>query len=217
MSYYDSISCSSEWQRKHNYSNIVNRDAYRIKNIPMLYWVLDVGANYGVFSARCRELFGVAPLIVAIEGDKDTYEHLRVNSIHYGFEAILAPIGSTNGKSVVTHGKGNKSNPGSWRVLETPGECKDGCTRTLESIIEEYGINLSERGILKMDCEGCERYVMLNIDLMRCMWQISMEYHLFDDEIKDIALWFHNEIQKTHDVIRQGKGKIYECVYRKRT
>jgi FkbM family methyltransferase len=217
MAYYDHISCSSEWQKKHNYDNIVRDDAYCVNGIPEPSWVLDVGANFGVFSARCRQLFGKNPFILAIEGDSDTYKHLLINSLRYGFDTILAPIGSLDGKSVKTYGKNNTNNPGSWQVKEQEGPCNGGCTRTLESLIIEYGVNLSKRGILKIDCEGCERYIILNLDLMRCMWQISMEYHLFDEEIKDIALWFHNEIQKTHDVIRQGNGKIYECVYRKRT
>lgn len=218
MDYYDNMIGSSEWQKKHNYDNIVKNDGYRIKGIPMPSWVLDVGANFGVFSARCRELFGASPLILAIEGDPDTYEYLKVNSINYGFESMLAPIGSRNGSLTHTHGKSEKKNPGSWRVKETNGECDIGCSRTLESIIQEYHIDLSKRGILKVDCEGCERFVLLNLDLMRCMWQISIEFHLHDTELKDIIQWFSQEILATHELIRGPKlvNKQCECVYRKR-
>jgi FkbM family methyltransferase len=129
--------------------------------------IVDIGAGYGetaiYFLKRgARRVIAVEPCPCVYEG---MLENLKLNCVEDKVAPINAAISSTHGRInvVCPHGK----------------TAVDAIT--LEDIVKKFDVY---RGVLKMDCEGCEYDVILNnYEYVRVFDEVYFEYHAFITKI----------------------------------
>jgi FkbM family methyltransferase len=145
--------------------------------------IVDIGANYGVFSLY-SQMFNPKK-VYAVEPVKDTFENMKNNLEVYGVVCINKAISDENGYETfaVTEVNGNNfsfknkdgyhpSNIINEEVVESI---------TINQLIKDY--NIEKIDYLKVDCEGGEKHLFEQIDkeyLKNNINKIAIEYHSQD-------------------------------------
>ena len=143
--------------------------------------VIDIGAFVGD-TAVYFALKG-AKRVVAVEPHPDAYTEMLENIRLNGLEGVIVPVNA-----------GLASRPGKLCIagnIETAittyfktGDCKDSVPAvTLSELLDEFDLRGSNMA-LKMDCEGCERDVILNdYKHVSLFDELIFEYHSPPDEL----------------------------------
>jgi len=135
--------------------------------------VVDIGANIGDSSIYFA-LRG-AKKVIAIEPFPENFQlaqkNIELNNLGEKIELIQAGCASHSGKINL-----DPSSVGPCSVLSNTENGIQIPLLSLDEIIEKYDIN---SGILKLDCEGCERDVILNSssESLKKFSQLFVEYH----------------------------------------
>jgi len=147
---------------EYSFLNVKNKD------------VVDVGAFIGD-TAIYFALKG-ARRVIAIEPHPEAYKEMLENIKLNSLESVIVPINA-----------GLASKPG-WicidKTRDTGGAYHRPCNInegvpaiTLADIINKYDID-TNNGVLKIDCEGCERDIILNdYEYVKLFKEIAVEYH----------------------------------------
>jgi FkbM family methyltransferase len=171
---------------------IIYRDQYRIREIkcPVDY-IIDIGSHFGTFSLLSSVLFPKAK-IISYEPSKDTFNILTEN------------MGSFSNVKCVNMALGDNS-PLNFEMEMYPtctgnmfkksanGYSVD--TISLPGIFESNKIDVdNSRVILKIDCEGGERFLIDNksVELMKKCHHICMEVHfpaLNNNKFDEFPTW----------------------------
>jgi FkbM family methyltransferase len=170
------------------YDKVYERDFVRL-NINDV--VVDIGANYGVFSLY-SQMFNPSK-VYAVEPLKATFKSMKKNLTEYGVTCINKAVSSDNGfeKFMITEVNGNnfsEKNENGFHPSSVIGE-EIVETITINQLISDYDIERID--FLKVDCEGGELDLFRTIDkeyLQNNVGKIAMEYHSKEihDEIMDI-------------------------------
>jgi FkbM family methyltransferase len=170
------------------YDKVYERDFVRL-NINDV--VVDIGANYGVFSLY-SQMFNPSK-VYAVEPLKATFKSMKKNLTEYGVTCINKAVSSENGfeKFMITEVNGNnfsEKNENGFHPSSVIGE-EIVETITINQLISDYDIERID--FLKVDCEGGELDLFRTIDkeyLQNNVGKIAMEYHSKEihDEIMDI-------------------------------
>lgn len=205
----------TKWIGGHSLNGL-KKDNYSIFNIPVkIDYVLDIGTCIGEVAYACSRLFPDA-YIVAVEACPSTYfgaaKNLRGTNIridHFGI--------SKKDNDLLFINDEFQENIGS-KTTNLASEKNCNCLGiSFESLLNRHNIDLNKNCLLKIDCEGCERYVFNKPELCQKFYQISCEMHNMNAWGNDAKL-FYEKMQETHNVIR-GKCTLNgrpEIVFRKK-
>jgi FkbM family methyltransferase len=170
------------------YDKVYERDFVRLNLNDV---VVDIGANYGVFSLY-SQMFNPSK-VYAVEPLKATFKSMKKNLTEYGVTCINKAVSSENGfeKFMITEVNGNnfsEKNGNGFHPSSVIGE-EIVETVTINQLVSDYDIDRID--FLKVDCEGGELDLFRTIDkeyLQNNIGKIAMEYHSKEihDEVIDI-------------------------------
>jgi len=162
--------------------------------------IIDIGALYGIFANPMLEKFHC--YIESYEPSKDNFEKLKkINNPK--FKAFNKAVSDFTGKSnfnVFGYGWDGGSNT-LIDSKRTPTESYKVDVISIDDILKNH----SKVALLKLDCEGAEKNILLNGDLnllSRCD-QISVEFHSFRD--------YFDITKKDVDKIIERLSKRFHC------
>ncbi len=202
-----------------------------------IHTFIDIGANGGYISAKVLEM--IAPdRIIALEPCKETFGHLL--ETNKGLGGILECYN-------IAYGCGEnlyylyKKSMGMRRFLtgeeSTHWESFDRLyslhekyhpypieSKTLEEIFLLYDVDVHQPYAIKMDCEGCERFLLENEEDLYYMKNATLfgaEFHFFGCDFDgtpraesskpgEFAHWIYDNFSDTHDIFigRRGEYRI---------
>lgn len=159
------------------YDKIYERDYVRVELNDI---VVDVGANYGVFSLYSQKF--KPKKVFALEPIKTTYGKMVDNLKRYGVICINKAIGDKDGYETfaITDVNGNNfshNNSDAYHPSQVIGS-ETVETTTFNTFLLENKIKHID--FLKVDCEGGELHLFENIDkefLSKNIKKIAIEYH----------------------------------------
>lgn len=159
------------------YDKVYERDFVRLTNDDV---VVDVGANYGVFSLY-SQLFN-PKVVYSIEPLKSTFYHMCQNLNEYNVVCINKAISDTDGfeKFTVTDVNGNNFSSKNSNGYHPSSSLREEIVETINinTLIKDY--NIDKIDFLKVDCEGGELDLFNTIDkeyLSNNIIKIAIEYH----------------------------------------
>lgn len=212
---------------KSEIGNIITKDLYKVQGYPKDYfdYVVDIGANIGVFSVMMRILNPNAQ-IIAIEPHNETFSYLlqNINMLNISSEQIALGDGSElyfkarDDEHILNH----------MFVKEKSGHSVNSIT--LYDIFNRYKLDIKKRYILKFDCEGGEQsllYTQGSELIIKNAEHVSMEIHFRSKGTPykhwlpyvDYDAWIKSNFQKTHDIeyycSRKNQGYGHYCLKKK--
>ena len=140
--------------------------------------IIDVGAHVGYFSLKAALICNKGK-IFAFEPLSDNFKILKrnieINRIQNIFAKNLA-VSNHDGKQKLYLGHDSTNS-----LVKKKLNHVEVSTVNLESIFNQY--NLSKCNILKLDCEGSEYDILLNLDckILKKIKKICMEYHMIPE------------------------------------
>lgn len=209
------------------FGNIVVKDLYKVQDYPKDYfdYIIDVGANIGIFSVMMRMLHPNAK-IFAFEPHEETYSYLLQNTNMLNIHTERLALG--DGSKLYFQERPDKHILNHMFVKKKSEHWAKSIT--LYSMIEKYGLDLNKRYILKFDCEGGERSLLQtqgSETVLKKAEHISMEIHFkskstpYDHwlSFNDYDAWMRSNFQDTHDIeyycSRKNQGFGHYCLRRK--
>jgi FkbM family methyltransferase len=216
----DSKSINSQGLREYN--SIVNEDLYKLKSLvgKNINYIIDIGANIGVFSRYASSLFPNAQ-ILSIEPCKEIFECLKANTSSYNNITPLNFAFGYDGYCQID--LDNKFQLSSRFSNKSFGNIK---TLSLKSLFSIFNINGNY--MIKMDCEGAEEYIVNNKDSEEIIIKsllTSMEVHFKTTDVKSKEFekcqsfkdwrfyndWIYKTFQNTHvlNYYKSNKNRGY--------
>lgn len=160
---------------------VYNEDPYRVKEIKENGIVIDIGGCIGVFSIRCAKERNCT--VYAYEPYLESYELLvhnaRLNGLENKIVAFNKAVSNKKGIRELFilphHFAGN-----SFYLADGIQHIKEKveCT-TLTDIFKDN--NLDRCDLVKLDCEGEEKNILLDCQELKRIDKIILEYHLYAD------------------------------------
>jgi len=207
---------------KRNHGNseitkIIKDDIYKVRKYPQDYFdfIVDIGANIGVFSIMMRMLHPHAK-IYAFEPAIETFEYLKKNTNM--LEIDLYQIALGNGNKL--YFKDREQHLLCTKFIEAPSEqTYEVESLTLPNIFSKLKLDTNKRYLLKIDCEGGEKYLVndeLSESIIQKSIQTSLEIH-FKSPSTEEDFWL--DYNTYDDWIRSKINKHtieYYCSNRKR-
>lgn len=181
---------------------VVTNDTYRLNSLSgqKFDYILDIGANIGLFTLRARELWPEAT-ICAIEPIRLTYQALVENV--QGTECKHLQAALSDGTPLYTkplYARWQQENPGGVNLLEKRHrQSVEVPIISFEELVNRFGCQLKTT-LLKVDCEGGEKYLIKqeNLDLLREIPYLAMELHRKLRTTEQWSSWLE-EFEKTHE------------------
>ena len=159
-----------------DFINLALDDEYGLRQLPFQPGtILDVGANFGLFSLLAAHYFPKAA-IHAYEPNPRIFPDAVANVSLVGATAIQAGVGSHSGLAAIRE-------MGDSRLAQTiPSDSGSIQIVSLRDAIGRMGGALD---LLKLDCEGAEWDIFKDVEALRQVRLIRMEYHLTDGRSLD--------------------------------
>jgi len=155
---------------------VIRNDEYMLGSInkPIDY-VIDIGANVGIFALHALTLLKINKQIISLEPEPNNFKCLQHNVKHP--KAILSNNAIGEGKLFLTK---NPRNTGMYQCSPN-AEGIEVQPLTLKEIVNKY--NISGDVIMKCDCEGGEVYLMNKeaMQIMDTFLHIAFELHYGDE------------------------------------
>ncbi len=205
-------------------------------NVGDIYTFIDIGAHSGQVSASIFE--SIAPnRIIALEPCKENFERLLKKNKKLGnvFECYNVAYGcgeelyyrykkATGMRRFITKKEKKYWIPDESILPEIqypyPIESK-----TLKDIFQDYNIDFDKPYIIKMDCEGCERFLLENEEDLLYVKNAALftaELHFFRQDFdgtpkedsskrKEFASWICDNFSDTHDLFTgRQENEVYD-------
>jgi len=208
---------------------IINKeDRYRVRKFHSgeLDFIIDIGANIGIFSAMMRFLHPNSK-IVAVEPYKESLKYLKPNMEMLEVEVCEYAFG--DGRKFI-----EDTNPGRNSLLaKTFLKSKDNTgieSFGLKDIFDRYNLSIRDSFLLKFDCEGGEQYMIGDMDaenIISQSVQTSLEIHFqspgtpfdFWPKYEDYNNWIRDKFASTHNIdyycSKRNDGYGHYCILRK--
>jgi FkbM family methyltransferase len=188
---------------------------------------IDIGAESGSVSAFIREEL-LPSRIIALEPCKENFENLIKTNEEMGSFMECYNVAYGSGEDLLhIHKRSSYSQKFSteeeWKLLGHGDNATYAIeSKTLEQIFIDYDIDVNDEYIIKMDCEGCERFLLDNeIDIFYIGWAayFAAELHFFGHDFdgtpkaesnkhNELSAWMWDNFSPTHDICI-GKKKKY--------
>lgn len=218
-----------ETRGREEIQHIIYEDRYRFRKLltnQHIDFVIDIGANLGVFALFARFLHPEST-IIAIEPVDETLRHLNQNV--KGFNIYVEPVALGDGRLFYFHEM--KDNISHIVDSEPPEGAKKKDlkyipSKSLPEIFAKYNIPLDSQYVLKFDCEGGESYFLEDketINIFRNAKQIMGEIHFYSKRTPywrpwgDYNDWIQDNFSGTHSIEyynsskHRGKGHYLLC------
>jgi len=162
----------------------LQQDRYFIHGLEekKINYIIDIGASYGLISIAYK-LSRPRTKVYSIEPDPDVYKHLVENVCVLDIKCFNIDLGDGSTFHLEKERKTSLCN--SYRKEESKYKSeKSSQSFTLHEIIEKCQAE-GERLLLKVDCEGAEKYLFQNEksrDILGRCAAISIEMHKIDGE-----------------------------------
>ena len=212
--------------------NIWKYDCYDIRKFKPweITTFLDIGANKGEVTLLAKALNPTAK-VISLEPCKETFEKLQINMkqwLRMGIKCYNVAFGDG---SLLYLKKGSFSGINRFHTAEEMDnleieETESIESKTLRQIFDDYKIKEDEPFIIKMDCEGGERFLLNNdesISVIKKSQCCSIEVHFppsgknprqsdikrfeFLPEWKEYNEWFNDNFKETHKIIYHYSSK----------
>lgn len=164
-------------------------------------FIFDIGAHIGVFSTFMRMRHPDAKMI-AVEPCKETRGYLCQNLNGLVVQVDERALG--NGRPLYFFPRGRSY---SHRFVEHPTEHYQVQSVKLVDLFNEFGCQLSNSYLLKIDCEGGEKYIVgdwESEEVLANANHISIEVHfgIFEDQLTyaQYDKWIRTRFRKTHSI-----------------
>jgi len=194
-------------------------DCYDLRKFDPLdiSYFVDIGANVGSTSLQAKVLNPKAR-VISLEPTKKTFNILNINMEQWkntGVECYNIALG--DGTEMCFHDRGGECG-GNNRFYSAeekkwwPGDSYLVESKTLTQIFVDYKINTEEAYIIKVDCEGGERFLIRpefeeeSLKYIRGSVQTMLELHLGLGGLRDEWNSFINKLKDTHE-LRLGGWK----------
>lgn len=145
------------------YREIYKSDDYRLNHAKQygIEYVIDIGANIGMFSVRAAEELPDVKRIIAIEPTDKTIVDLWENIQNHTDKIFVEHCAIGIGDPLYLH-KHNSVNPGSntFKTAPNPKQVQKVESFRLRHFFEKHEIPLDSRFMIKVDCEGGEHFLM---------------------------------------------------------
>ncbi|HEY2573318.1 MAG TPA: FkbM family methyltransferase [Verrucomicrobiaceae bacterium] len=159
---------------------IIGDDLYRKRlwepRLPARPRILDIGANFGLFSSWLK-LMRPDAMVTAIEPNPEVLDHLRKNAAAFGFDVVA--------KAVAPRAEPVRLSTGcdtTIAQLLPPEDSRDGVEVSAIPPCEIAALGYPRIDLLKCDCEGGEQWLLQDPGLLSITDVIVMEYHF--DQVK---------------------------------
>lgn len=164
--------------------------------------VVDIGANVGGFSLMSRILFPIAR-IYAIEPCVETYNRLKETTEVWGVRCYNFALG--NGEKMRFRGNGLSGYNRFFLASEAPNLNSYAIqSYSLSKICDMFHISERRPYIIKIDCEGGERFVLEDkkaSERIRNATKVLMELHYKRTEQKNLWENYLSQFKDTHDLL----------------
>jgi FkbM family methyltransferase len=193
----------------NEYNKIVLNDCYNVRSFEngSLDYIFDIGANIGIFSVMMKMIHPKAK-IVALEPLKSATKFIKRNVHAHGIYLEEKALGNGENFHLFERGHildGIYSNSGNGDIMESI---------RLGDLFNQYGCKITDRYLIKLNCEGGERYLIGDKDAEDILYHaklVTMQVHFktpftnFDSwlEHKDYHDWIYNIF--THHDIKNNK------------
>jgi FkbM family methyltransferase len=194
---------------------IIKNDDYRLNKHNNIKTIIDIGGNIGDFTVYAANKFSKANVYV-FEPDPKTFEilqkNVKLNSLKNVFAYKLGVSDKSGKKSFYSY---NFSGLSGFSKLDNKKSIKKTIdTVSFNKLFEK--INIRNCDFLKVDCEGAEFDIFLNLDskIYKKIKNMAVEYHdgLTDYNHSDLVKRFKKEgyriVIKKHP-IEKNIGIIY--------
>lgn len=199
----------------HECRRIIWEDIYLVRKYREDYFdfIFDIGAHIGVFSVFMRMRHPNAKMI-AVEPCKETQKYLYENLQGLNVQIEKRALG--NGKPLFfSPGKISVSH----RFVEEAPNAQSYMVEsiTLDELFEKSGCQSADSYMLKIDCEGGEKYCVGNKraeSIIRNAKHVSIEVHfnIFDDWLKwDVYKNWIQTFASTHSIGYHFSSKKVGC------
>lgn len=198
------------------YGEVVTNDCYRLRTLDFTPdFILDIGANVGVFSRFARELFPDA-FIVSVEPHPANIDAYLKNPPPGQY--VLLPI-ALGRDGQLWHNKGAVNGSGESYVSSGLGydenEMRDNSsaersTVRAKMLPEIIAYPVDKKAMIKIDCEGGENVIWedeASMEILKQMDYIAMETHFYAqhggelyEHMKNITLDAIGILKETHHV-----------------
>jgi FkbM family methyltransferase len=152
-------------------------DCYKLKELvgKPIDTIVDIGANNGVFALYARVLFPRAN-ILAFEPANGSYIRLTDNMENLGVKCFKLGLGDGSDISLVPNSHIGDS--GSFKGVAG----NEAQTMIFEDLLEKHGVKPGPGTIIKIDCEGGERFMVKSEKSMGVLsqarrWMMEVHYH----------------------------------------
>jgi len=188
-------------------NNIWKYDSYDLHRHPKwsIAQVIDIGANVGAFALQARILLPVAK-IYAFEPTQETYDYLLAHAGCWGVKCFKMAMG--NGEDMYLRG-----GPfGGWNQFYNKNETERYTenrvpSKSFSSLCKMVKINKTLPYIIKLDCEGGERFILQDPeaeDYFRHATKILIELHKNVGGTREEWREYLSRFKDTHDLFTLG-------------
>ena len=199
----------------NEYNKIVRKDCYNIQKIPSdsLDTIFDFGASIGIFSVMMKMRHSKAK-VIAVEPLKSATKFIKRNVHAHGIYLEEKALG--NGESFYLYERGHILDG----IYSPIGEGEKVESIKLVDLFNQYQCKLTDRYLLKFNCEGGEKYLVGDKESEKVLYYakyVTMQVHFktlftnFDSwlEHKDYLDWItktftHHKIENNHRYNKRG-------------
>jgi FkbM family methyltransferase len=121
---------------------------------------IDVGANYGIYTAVASRMVGDAGQVIAFEPAKDAYRildrNLAINGLR-NVRTLRLALSNRSDRALLRLHPDSSRNVLTWES-DVTGPFEEVSTATLDSVLTQYGVD--QVHFIKLDVEGAEELVL---------------------------------------------------------
>ena len=169
--------------------------------------IIDIGAHIGAFSVKAARAYPKAH-VLAFEPIKETFELLRENTKDLNVVEFNNPVSGCgmiiDGTNVLFPDMNTGATSMQYRPLLELENKNDYSTIFIKDLISSYG----DIDLIKIDCEGGERYIIPELDLSRIGIAI-IEFHT--GILYGVQMLNLNEFQEFVGLFTRNGFRIHAC------
>jgi len=197
------IAAGSEAGAGSCYSEVAVEDCYRMfsyarRASPQV--IVDIGANFGMFSKLCSILFPEAD-IYAYEPNPSPVTWLRHNAVGTRIRILPVAVGETSGVVKLD-----------TTCDSTNSQVKDDGDFLVQCIVGSELADGRQIDFLKMDCEGSEWSILRDPSLLRRSKEFCLAYHLNGGPVLELTRLIEASGHQVVECVGTNKGERYGLI-----